>query len=66
MNLCGADFKNTDLYVEGGIRESRHAFPRCVFRTDGKGETLILMLDILGEALRISSGSTVTRGEKCE
>ena len=60
------DFRNTDLYVEGGIRESRHAFPRCVIWTDGKGEALIPVLNISGEALRISSGSKVTRGEKCE
>ena len=60
------DYKNTELYVEGGIREARHAFSGRVIQTDGKIEALIPVLNISGEASKISSGSTITRGEKCE
>ena len=61
-----SDFKNTKLFVEGGLRESGHHLPRCVIQTDERGEALIPVLNLSGKEMKMVPGSTVARGEKCE
>ena len=61
-----SDFKNTKLFVEGGLCESGYHFPRCVIQTDERGEALIPVLNLSGNEMKMAPGSTVARGEKCE
>ncbi|KAJ8938227.1 hypothetical protein NQ314_011556 [Rhamnusium bicolor] len=59
-----SDFTNHELCVEGGVRDG-HAIPRCVIQTDYEGKSVLPVLNISGENLKIYKGVKLTRGEIC-
>ena len=65
--ICVAtDFIDTELFVNGDIRESGHLIPRSIVKTDEKGQTVLPLLNLSGAPLQVESGSVVTRAHKCE
>lgn len=49
-----SDVKETDLCIEGGLREVRGFIPRVVVKTDANGEALLPVFNISGEPVKFS------------
>ncbi|KAH0808186.1 hypothetical protein GEV33_014604 [Tenebrio molitor] len=56
---------NTDLCVEGGLREIGSLVPRCVLKTDEIGEAVLPVLNISGKDVTVKEGGKMARGETC-
>lgn len=52
-----SEFVNTNLIVEGGIRETGHVYPRCVIRTNEDGEAVLPVLNLSAKGNRRRIGS---------
>ena len=59
------DFKDTELLVNGDMRESGHRIPRCIIKTDEKGQAVLLVLNLSGASLKVPEGRVGTRAHKC-
>ena len=55
----------SELWVEGGMRETGAMIPGCVITTDNDGKSILPILNITGRNLQIKNNSVVTRGEEC-
>jgi hypothetical protein len=56
---------NTDLCVEGRLREIGSLVPKCVLNTDEIGETVLSVLNISGKDVTAKEGGKKARGETC-
>ncbi|XP_033221011.1 uncharacterized protein LOC117175411 [Belonocnema kinseyi] len=59
------DFKYTELFVTGDTREAGQLIPRCIVKTDEKGQAVLPVLNLSGAPLKVPEGSVVTRAHKC-
>ncbi|KAJ8914420.1 hypothetical protein NQ315_017515 [Exocentrus adspersus] len=57
------DRANTDLCVEGGMREDGSFIPRILIKTDVSGEAVLPVLNISGNEVKLNKDSNLTRAE---
>ncbi|KAJ8914430.1 hypothetical protein NQ315_017526 [Exocentrus adspersus] len=65
VTVCST-VRNETLCVEGGIRETGHFVPRCIIETNEEGKSVLPVLNLTSETLKLNQGDLITRGEVCE
>lgn len=60
------NISNDSFYIEGSTRENGNIIPRCVINTDKNGESVIPIMNLSSNEMKVKQGQMIARGEVCE